>query len=144
MDFTYFVEKIRKISGRFTLRFGPQKPKIFDPLARFKALRAAQERAKPAPDAPWKIEVSAKAVTSGRVALRILEHGEGPEIEIAWPYSVRASNRLYHLFTACFGMKTAVMDSAGQLYTAAGGGRRRPNHSMNIQWIFNEYPMNIQ
>ena len=104
-------------------RKAPPSPKIFDALARFKALRAAQERAKPAPAAPWKIEVSAKAVTSGRVALRILEHGEGPEIEIAWPYSVRASNRLYHLFTACFGMKTAVMDSAGQLYTAAGGGR---------------------
>ena len=49
-------------------RKAPPSPKIFDALARFKALRAAQERAKPAPAAPWKIEVSAKAVASGRVA----------------------------------------------------------------------------
>lgn len=106
------------------------KPEKFDALARFKAQRAAQnqaqiqaqERAKPAPaPKPAKIEVSAKAATSGRVALRILEHGEGPEIELAWPNSVRASDRLYRRFTACYGMKTAVMDGSGQLFTRGGG-----------------------
>lgn len=115
----------------FRARKALPNPEKFDALARFKAQRAAQqkiqkqaqERAKPAPAKPTKIEVSAKAATSGRVALRILEHGEGPEIELAWPNSVRASNRLYRRFTACYGMKTAVMDGSGQLYTAIGGAR---------------------
>ena len=112
----------------FRARKAPTKPEKFDALARFKAQRAAQqqtqERAKPAPTSkPAKIEVSAKAATSGRVALRILEHGEGPEIELAWPNSVRASNRLYRRFIACYGMKTAVIDGSGQLYTANGGAR---------------------
>jgi hypothetical protein len=113
-------------------REAPLKAEKFDALARFKAQRAAQkqaqiqnqERAKPAPakpTKPTKIEVSAKAATSGRVALRILEHGEGPEIELAWPNSVSTSNRLYRRFIACYGMKTAVMDGSGQLYTATGG-----------------------
>jgi hypothetical protein len=110
----------------FRARTAPPKPEKFDALAKFKAQRAAQkqiqERPKPAPR-PAKIEVSAKAANSGRVALRILEHGKGPEIELAWPNSVRASDQLYRRFTACYGMKTAVMDGAGQLYTASGGAR---------------------
>ena len=103
------------------------RPNNSEALIHFTAQRAAQKqiekRARPAPATPAKIDASAKAATFGRVALRILEHGEGPEIEIAWPYSARASNRLYRHFSACYGMKTAVMDGSGRLYTAAGGAR---------------------
>ncbi|MEE2760759.1 MAG: hypothetical protein VYE18_04880 [Pseudomonadota bacterium] len=109
-------------------------PEKFDALARFKAMHAPREQAEakvkpfraPAPSQPARAEVSANAEITGRVALRILEHGEGPEIELAWPHSARASTQLYRLFTRCYGMRTAAMDSTGQLYTAALGPRPWP------------------
>ena len=105
------------------------KPVKNDALARFKAQREAQQRAAKERAArsdatkPVKVKVSTKAVKSGRVFLRILEHGKGPDIEIAWPNSTRTSNRLFRRLTACYGMKTAVMDAAGQLYTSDSGSR---------------------
>ncbi|MBT5777986.1 MAG: hypothetical protein HOI02_01095, partial [Rhodospirillaceae bacterium] len=65
----------------------------------------------------------------GRVLLRILEHGSGPEIEIAWPVSAIKRRALYRLFEACYGMEIALLDSAGRLYSRAGQAGRpwQPN-----------------
>ena len=65
----------------------------------------------------------------GRVLLRILEHGSGPEIEIAWPVSAMKRRALYRLFEACYGMEIALLDSGGRLYGRAGQAGRpwQPN-----------------
>lgn len=65
----------------------------------------------------------------GRVLLRILEHGSGPEVEIAWPVSAIKRRALYRLFEACYGMEIALLDSAGRLYGSAGQAGRpwQPN-----------------
>jgi len=60
----------------------------------------------------------------GRVLLRILEHGSGPEIEIAWPVSAIQRRALYRLFEACYGMEIAVIDSGGRLYNHTGEAGR--------------------
>lgn len=60
--------------------------------------------------------VTPETVSEGRTLLRLLEHGKGPSIEIAWPAPARDRARLYRLFTRCFGMKTAVMDDQQRLY----------------------------
>jgi hypothetical protein len=54
------------------------------------------------------------------VLLRILEHGSGPEIEIAWPVSAIQRRALYRLFEACYGMEVALIDSGGRLFGHAG------------------------
>ncbi len=65
----------------------------------------------------------------GRVLLRILEHGSGPEIEIAWPVSATQRRALYRLFEACYGMEIAMIDSRGRLYGRSGEAGRpwQPN-----------------
>jgi hypothetical protein len=62
-------------------------------------------------------------VTDGRTMLRLLEHGEGPGIEIAWPASTAERQRLYRLFRACFGMRTALIDDQGRLFVAESAPR---------------------
>lgn len=59
-------------------------------------------------------------LAEGRPLLRILEHGSGPVIEIAWPDGNAMRERLYETFTACFGMRVALMDRDGALYAAEG------------------------
>lgn len=56
----------------------------------------------------------------GRVLLRILEHGSGPVVQIAWPVSAIQRRALYRLFAACYGMEIAVIDGAGRLFRRAG------------------------
>ena len=64
--------------------------------------------------------VDAEAVGTGRALLRILEHGEGPGIEIAWPGTIAQRERLYDVLRRCFGMKLALIDRAGGLYLDDG------------------------
>jgi hypothetical protein len=59
-------------------------------------------------------------VSEGRVLLRILEHGSGPVIEIAWPQDSGARRQLFQRFQACFGMELALMDEDGSLFIADG------------------------
>lgn len=56
----------------------------------------------------------------GRALLRILEHGSGPTIDIAWPAASGERERLYHHLKNCFGMRPALMDASGRLYAAEG------------------------
>ncbi|MEE9544984.1 MAG: hypothetical protein V3V55_05250 [Rhodospirillales bacterium] len=62
---------------------------------------------------------------AGRPLLRLLEHGQGPEIEIVWPSERRSREALYRLLGNCHGMLAAVMDGDGNLYLAEGQRRRR-------------------
>jgi hypothetical protein len=67
------------------------------------------------------------AADDGRIRLRLLEHGQGPSIEIAWPPAAVERRRLHDLFTRCYGMRSAVLDGQGDLYGADGpAGRSWP------------------
>ena len=64
--------------------------------------------------------VTPTAKSEGRALLRMLEAGEGPVIEIAWPSSPAERARLYGLFTRCYGMQTALLQGHGRLFVANG------------------------
>jgi len=61
----------------------------------------------------------------GRALLRLLEHGSGPSIEIAWPARRDARERLFRRLTACYGMRAAIMDESERLF-ADGGPPQSP------------------
>lgn len=70
-------------------------------------------------------EVTVAQTKGGRALLRVLEHGKGPLIEIAWPKDARAREALHQTFKTCFGMENAVMDAKGDLYrTSEARGQR--------------------
>lgn len=70
-------------------------------------------------------EVTVAQTTGGRALLRVLEHGKGPLIEIAWPKEARGREALHQTFKTCFGMVNAVMDANGDLYrTSEARGQR--------------------
>jgi len=52
----------------------------------------------------------------GRALLRMLEHGRGPGLEIAWPDRPAERERLYRGFQRCYGMRLALQDGQGRLY----------------------------
>lgn len=52
----------------------------------------------------------------GRTLLRFLEHGKGPQIELAWPASPQERAALYQHLHQCFGMISAVLDTDGRLW----------------------------
>ena len=54
--------------------------------------------------------------SAGRIALRLLEHGRGPNIEIAWPDNRPARNRLYDYLTRCLGMRTVLIAASGRVF----------------------------
>ncbi len=56
----------------------------------------------------------------GGALLRLLEHGQGPTIEIAWPKRADARRALYRQLTQCYGVKAAVMVGGVKLFAAAG------------------------
>ena len=66
------------------------------------------------------VRPAAPEVRKGRSLLRLLEHGKGPAIEIAWPLSERDRSTLFRYLNACYGMRTALLDGQGRLYLDAG------------------------
>jgi len=78
-----------------------------------------------APDDPGPRAVAAQ----GRVLLRLLEHGQGPAIELAWPQDAGERAQLYRRFRDCLGMRVALSRRAGELFVAEGppGKSWRPN-----------------
>ena len=72
------------------------------------------------------------AAAKGRVLLRVLEHGKGPAIEIAWPSRSGSRGDLSRLLQRCYGMELALMDSKGRLYADEGlrGQVWRPNRDL--------------
>ena len=69
---------------------------------------------------------SEAAVAEGRALLRILEHGSGPAIEIAWPAAPGDRAELFQRFRGCFGMRLALIDGQGRLYTGEGAPGQPP------------------
>jgi len=56
----------------------------------------------------------------GRVLLRVLEHRNGPMIELAWPRQKSRRAQLYTRLKSCYGMGVALMDSSGRLFNTEG------------------------
>lgn len=80
----------------------------------------------PAAQAPERIATVAPGnIREGRAMLRILEHGVGPVIEIAWPKSSDRRAKLYSYFVNCLGMTTAVINDAGDLFRNADARNQR-------------------
>ncbi len=93
------------------------------PLKKFPVLTEAAKKPRSAPQTPSKappVRADAKSRKAGRTLLRLLEHGKGPSVEIAWPDSVAAREVLYRRLTRCYGMQGAVMDGADRLFAASG------------------------
>ena len=67
-----------------------------------------------------KLEVGPPEIKNGRTLLRLLEHGAGPEIELAWPRERADRAKLYDMLNRCFGMRLALMDSQGRLLGGDG------------------------
>lgn len=75
-------------------------------------------RTKTASDAA-SVAVAPATRKAGRALLRLLEHGKGPSVEIAWPDDARDRTRLHRLLGRCYGMRLAVMDGADRLFAAS-------------------------
>ena len=65
------------------------------------------------------VRVSDEDVKSGRTRLRILEHGQGPAIEIAWPTGAKGA-RLFSTMARCYGLTIAMHTNDGRLYADVG------------------------
>ncbi|MBT5048602.1 MAG: hypothetical protein HOM58_08860 [Rhodospirillaceae bacterium] len=87
--------------------------------------------AKPAPPAPKKVIVkkptpepiqagpvidAVQHRKTGGALLRLLEHGKGPSVEIAWPQSAASRQRLYRTLTRCYGMRPALLTKDARLF----------------------------
>lgn len=71
------------------------------------ALETAEPTAEPSP-------------VPGRTLLRLLEHGQGPQIELAWPADAVARANLFRHLTACHGMRVALLRHDGAIFLADG------------------------
>jgi len=60
------------------------------------------------------------ALADGRRLLRLLEHGSGPTVELAWPARNSERVRLYEGLRACFGMQVALLDRDDRIFIAQG------------------------
>ena len=54
---------------------------------------------------------------AGGALLRLLEHGSGPDIAVAWPDDTGTRQGLHARMRRCFGLRTALMDARGKLWT---------------------------
>ncbi|MBL6928900.1 MAG: hypothetical protein ISR44_06980 [Rhodospirillales bacterium] len=123
----------------------PPKPKELKPRKPMKAVKAAQKapvvkprksepvpikakpriaEPKPEPVQSETVHVSVRSggqvAKEGRALLRLLEHGSGPTIEIAWPTGSSNRRNLYRTLSGCFGMQAILMDGSGNLFAAKG------------------------
>ena len=60
---------------------------------------------------------SRQSMASGRVLLRMLEHGRGPTIDIAWPETRRKRQKLYRVLRDCYGMTPTLLVKNRYLYS---------------------------
>ncbi|MDX1400629.1 MAG: hypothetical protein R3245_01795 [Kiloniellales bacterium] len=75
------------------------------------------------------LEVGEAEAREGRALLRLLEHGSGPQIELAWPGSPANRASLFRVLRSCYGMRLALLDESGRLYRVEGdvGSAWTPN-----------------
>jgi hypothetical protein len=88
------------------------------------------EQKKPDQIVELQVRPSAPEIRKGRRLLKLLEHGQGPTIEITWPRNVKARTRLFGYLSTCYGMQTALLDGDGRLYME--GGRRGRKWAINL------------
>lgn len=83
---------------------------------------AVRREAEPATAEPAAetVTASVEVVREGRTLLRLLEHGSGPAIELAWPDSAARRARLYRRLRDCYGVRVALMDGRDRLFAARG------------------------
>ena len=101
-----------------TARRAPE-PKPEPALIRHQAEPATAEPATAGP-ATEVVAASEDVVREGRTLLRLLEHGSGPDIELAWPDSATRRARLYRRLRDCYGVRVALMDGRDRLFAARG------------------------
>ena len=58
---------------------------------------------------------------AGRPLLRLLEHGRGPSVEIAWPGHSVARAKLYDLLRRCHGLRTVLLRDQEILMSTRAG-----------------------
>ncbi len=68
---------------------------------------------------PVVVDMTLSTVQSGGTWLRILEHGDGPSIEIAWPTGTEGA-RLFDKLVRCYGLTLAINDRQGRLFADTG------------------------
>ncbi len=66
------------------------------------------------------VEPGEVALAEGRTVLRLLEHGSGPAVELAWPRRSADRVRLYERLRACFGMEVALLDRDNRMFISEG------------------------
>lgn len=64
--------------------------------------------------------VQAEMLQEGRVLLKLLEVGKGPNVEIAWPTQPQQREVLYRTLARCYGLQSGIMNAKGQIYVATG------------------------
>jgi hypothetical protein len=100
---------------------GPEISERLEPLTLEQTLTDNPPPPAPEPATrPAPVVIETTALSEGRPLLRILEHGAGPSIEIAWPNAAQDRERLFQVFQSCFGMQVAVMDGQGNVFRDAG------------------------
>ncbi len=63
--------------------------------------------------------------SDGRIKLKAMELGKGPQIRINWPRNLREQQRLQQWMKRCAGMKVALINEDGDLFIAEGTPGRR-------------------
>lgn len=79
----------------------------------------------------------------GPPLLRMLEHGKGPVVEIAWPEHRVARAKLYELLRRCHGLETVLLRGQEILMNSANGGPETfdtDRHSGFLRAVMGESP----
>jgi len=102
-------------------------PKQKTPAAKPEKEKPRVEKPSPKLTEPTQVSVKIEtakedAVKEGRVLLKLLETGKGPDVEIAWPEHSDQKRKLFEAFETCLGLQTGLMTKLGTIYVA--GGRR--------------------
>lgn len=72
---------------------------------------------------------------AGGPLLRLLEHGEGPSVEIAWPGHAVARAKLYDLLRRCHGLKTVLLRDQEILMPTGVGGPETFNGDLHSGFL---------
>jgi len=93
-----------------------RKPETPQMVAKDHTAAPEEPAAKKTPPTVGRTEAS-PLVAAGRPLLRLLEHGDGPRIDIAWPTDPRERSALFNTFERCYGMVVALVAENGDLYS---------------------------
>jgi hypothetical protein len=73
------------------------------------------------------IHISQANLLKGQQTLDMVANIGGLDMEIFWPDTAHESAYLYDVMTRCFGMRSAVLDREGEIFSTAGKGQA--NHA---------------